>query len=276
MNSEYAIGAGEEGKIKVLQLTDAHLFSCEQHELLGVNTQRSFQAVIDAVMADAFTPDFVLATGDLVQDHHVTAYHTFARLVKPLGKPLFWLEGNHDTQPQMGDALRLYAHLLPHKHILAGAHWQIILLDSHVEGIPGGRLSDQALAFLQHALSRFPTRYTLVALHHNLLPTGSAWLDQHSLANADELAEVLFPFKRVKALLHGHIHQQVDTFWKGYRLFATPSTCIQFKPHCQEFTLDLLSPGWRELTLLPDGTIETLVKRLPPHTFLPHLHATGY
>lgn len=261
--------------IRLIQITDPHLFSEAQRDLLGVNTTDSFQAVLEAVLDTPFDYDFVLATGDLVQDHNREAYHRFAQMVKPLEKPVFWLEGNHDIQPQMHDALGLYQQIQPHKQILAGKYWQIVLLDSHIEGVPRGALSQTALDFLQACLRRFPERYALIALHHNILPTNSAWLDQHSLANPEQLAEVLFPFKQVKALIHGHIHQQVDSLWKGYRLFATPSTCIQFKPHCHDFTLDPLPQGWRELTLLPNGTIETAVKRLS-RAFLPNFDANGY
>lgn len=261
--------------VRLIQITDPHLFSDAQRDLLGVNTTDSFQAVLEAVLDTPFDYDFVLATGDLVQDHNREAYHRFAQMVKPLEKPVFWLEGNHDIQPQMHDALGLYQQIQPHKQILAGKYWQIVLLDSHIEGVPRGALSQTALDFLQACLRRFPERYALIALHHNILPTNSAWLDQHSLANPEQLAEVLFPFKQVKALIHGHIHQQVDSLWKGYRLFATPSTCIQFKPHCHDFTLDPLPQGWRELTLLPNGTIETAVKRLS-RAFLPNFGANGY
>lgn len=263
-------------QVRLLHITDQHLFSDSNGQLLGINTAASFQAVINEIQHSNFEYELILATGDLVQDHNREAYHRFAQMVKPLEKPLFWLEGNHDTQPQMGQALSIYQQIQPHKHILAGKYWQIILLDTHLEHLPKGELSVQQLDFLARTLQAYPERYTLIALHHNILPTQSAWLDQHSLNNVDELAEVLFPFKQVKALLHGHIHQSVNTIWKGYRILATPSTCIQFKPNCHQFTLDRCAQGWREITLLPNGQIETCVKRLINHTFLPNFYSEGY
>lgn len=275
MQQESHIQPTEE-TVRVLHITDQHLFSNAQGELLGVNTTDSFQAVLNAIQAAPFEYDAVLATGDLVQDHNREAYHRFANMVKPLQKPLFWLEGNHDIQPQMSHALSQYAHIHSARHILIGKHWQIILLDSHIESLPKGALNHTELAFLRERLAAYPERYALIALHHNLLPTNSAWLDQHSLVNADELAVALSPFKQVKAIIHGHIHQAVDNLWNGYRVLATPSTCIQFKPNCTTFTLDTLPQGWRELTLLPDGTIETAVKRLNSGAFLPNFAANGY
>ncbi len=262
--------------VRILQITDPHLFALDNGQLLGVNTSQSFQAVLDAIQQTAFDYDFVLATGDLVQDHNREAYHRFAKMVKPLQKPIFWVEGNHDIQPQMRNALAMYAQMQMAKHILAGDKWQIILLNSQIHGLPKGELAQDQLAFLNAKLTAYPNRYSLVVLHHNVLPTQSAWLDQHSLANADELAAVLAPFQNVKAILHGHIHQEVDAQWHGYRVLATPSTCIQFKPNCDTFTLDAVPQGWRELNLMPDGSIETIVKRLDCVKFLPNFAAQGY
>ncbi len=262
--------------VRILQITDPHLFASDDGELLGVNTTQSFQAVLNAIEQDLFDYDFILATGDLVQDHNREAYHRFAKMVKPLAKPIFWVEGNHDLQPQMSNALSLYAQMQPEKHILAGDFWQVILLDSHVEGVPGGALSTSQLDFLKAKLETYPERYSLIVLHHNILPTNSAWLDQHSLANVDQLAEILKPYPRAKAILHGHIHQEVDKLWKGYRVLATPSTCIQFKPNCNNFTLDPVPQGWREICLNLDGSIDTRVKRLDCNDFLPNFNALGY
>lgn len=262
--------------VRILQITDPHLFAERSGQLLGVNTTDSFAAVIEAIVAQEKSYDLILATGDLVQDHHREAYHCFAQLVKPLKQPLFWVAGNHDIQPQMGNALAMYGQIQPHKHILAGSHWQLILLDSHVFGIPSGELCQTELDFLAEKLTAYPERHSLIVLHHNILPTYSAWLDQHSLRNRDALAEVIKPFNNVKAILHGHIHQEVDNRWQGCQILATPSTCIQFRPHCHDFTLDFLSPGWREMTLYPHGQIKTAVRRLKGRQFLPDFSARGY
>lgn len=261
--------------VRLLQITDPHLFAAADGLLLGVNTCESFQAVLNAIQARAFDYQLVLATGDLVQDHNEAGYHRFAEMVRCLQKPVFWVEGNHDIQPKMGEILPCYPQIRADKQILVGKHWQIVLLDSQVFGSPHGALSPLQLDFLAKALRAVPDRFALIVLHHNLLPTNSAWLDQHSLRNLQELETVVKAFPQVKAFLHGHIHQAVDKMWLDYRVLATPSTCIQFKPDCHQFTLDLQAPGWREISLLPDGTLETSVQRLD-EMFLPDTSLTGY
>ena len=261
---------------RIVQITDPHLFKDTNGELLGINTQASFSQVLSEIQQQQYDYDLVLATGDLVQDNSDEGYLRFRQEVKTLNnKMVFWIPGNHDFQPKMFEILKEDS-VSAKKHILLGDKWQILLLDSQVQGVPHGQLEAEELDWLKLKLQEHQERYSLVVLHHHLLSTGSAWLDQHNLRNANELAEVLAPFKNVKALLYGHIHQQVDSEWLGYQVMATPSTCIQFKADSNTFALDVAQPGWREIDLHADGHIETRVKRIQQASFLPNLQVEGY
>ena len=261
---------------RIVQITDPHLFKDTNGELLGINTQASFSQVLSEIQQQQYDYDLVLATGDLVQDNSDEGYLRFRQEVKALNnKMVFWIPGNHDFQPKMFEILKEDS-VSAKKHILLGDKWQILLLDSQVQGVPHGQLEAEELDWLKLKLQEHPERYSLVVLHHHLLSTGSAWLDQHNLRNANELAEVLAPVKHVKALLYGHIHQQVDSEWLGYQVMATPSTCIQFKADSNTFALDVAQPGWREIDLHADGHIETRVKRIQQASFLPNMQVEGY
>ena len=261
---------------RIVQITDPHLFKDTNGELLGINTQASFSQVLSEIQQQQYDYDLVLATGDLVQDNSDEGYLRFRQEVKALNnKMVFWIPGNHDFQPKMFEILKEDS-VSAKKHILLGDKWQILLLDSQVQGVPHGQLEAEELDWLKLKLQEHPERYSLVVLHPHLLSTGSAWLDQHNLRNANELAEVLAPFKHVKALLYGHIHQQVDSEWLGYQVMATPSTCIQFKADSNTFALDVAQPGWREIDLHADGHIETRVKRIQQASFLPNMQVEGY
>lgn len=261
--------------IRLLQITDPHLFANEQAELLGINTLASFKQVLKEIKQRPFAYDFILATGDLVQDGSDQGYLQFASLIAQLEKTCFWLPGNHDVQAKMLAFLNL-GNLNPAKQLLLGEKWQLILLDSQVFGVPHGELSRHQLDGLTQCLQQYPKRHTLIVLHHHLLSTHSAWLDQHNLRNSQHFADILAQFDNVRGILHGHIHQQVDAHWQGYPIMATPSTCIQFKPDCNQFTLDTLQPGWRELELHPDGRITSQVQRIQQATFLPNMQEEGY
>jgi Icc protein len=161
-------------------------------------------------------------------------------------------------------------------HVLLGEHWQMILLDSQVVGVPHGRLSDKQLALLDEKLAQYADRHTLVLLHHHPILVGSAWLDQHTLKDADDFWQVVQKHNNVSAVLCGHVHQDMNVMHHGVRVMATPSTCVQFKPNSDDFALDTTSPGWRELVLKADGQLETYVKRLPAGCFQPDFSSAGY
>lgn len=247
--------------IKILQITDTHLFAGKEKTLLGVNTLRSYSAVLKAIEDKQQRFNLVVATGDLAQDHLPQAYHHFATGIARLLAPCVWLPGNHDFQPAMMDVLEECG-LSRAKQVLIGDEWQLLLLDSQIYGVPHGELSNNQLEWLACRLASQPERHTLLLLHHHPFPSGCIWLDQHSLRNAYMLADVLQPYPQVKTLLCGHVHQELDAVWLGRRVLATPSTCVQFKPHCTHFTIDTLGPGWRYLDLMPGGAVQTEVCRL--------------
>lgn len=265
----------ESGRARVLQITDTHLFAGKHETLLGVNTWASFDAVLQVIEACEEPFDLIVATGDLAQDHSVEAYQHFAEGIARLPAPCVWLPGNHDFQPAMFSTLA-EAKIADEKHVLLGESWQIVLLDSQVFGVPHGELSDYQLEWLEKTLAIAPERHTLVLLHHHPLPSGCTWLDQHSLRNPHMLEAILQRYPLATTLLCGHIHQDLDLDWNGRRLLATPSTSVQFKPHCTNFTIDSEAPGWRWLDLHKDGKVDTRVERLTTRAFSPDPDSEGY
>ncbi|SUB83606.1 3',5'-cyclic adenosine monophosphate phosphodiesterase CpdA [Pragia fontium] len=275
MESLFQLPLARGSRVRVLQITDTHLFAGMDETLLGVNTLQSYQAVLEAIAEQGHDYQLIVATGDLAQDRSLAAYQRFAAGIAHLPAPCVWLPGNHDFQPAMVDAMAA-AEILPSKQVLLGDDWYLILLDSQVLGVPHGELSEYQLNWLDHSLSRYADRHALILLHHHPLASGCTWLDQHSLRNAHMLAEVLDKHPQAKTLLCGHIHQDLDLDWNGRRVLASPSTCVQFKPHCTNFTIDELAPGWRYLDLYSDGSIDTTVCRLNSDAFRPDMNSDGY
>ncbi|SFN05773.1 Icc protein [Izhakiella capsodis] len=275
MDSLLKLSMASGASVRILQLTDTHLFAGKHETLLGVNTWASYKAVLDAIDLQSTHYDLIIATGDLAQDHSIEAYQHFVEGIQRLPAPCVWLPGNHDFQPAMHATLAA-AKIEQAKQVLLGNSWQLVLLDSQVSGVPYGELSDYQLDWLEKALARYPQRHTLVLLHHHPMPSGCTWLDQHSLRNAPMLDDVLRHFPLAKTLVCGHIHQALDLDWNGRRVLATPSTCVQFKPHCTRFTIDKEPPGWRWLDLYADGRVETVIERLTISAFTPDLDSEGY
>jgi 3',5'-cyclic-AMP phosphodiesterase len=116
----------------------------------------------------------------------------------------------------------------------------------------------------------------LIALHHNPVPGNSAWMRDIGLENGEEFFATIKISKKVKCVLYGHIHQELDFEHEGVRCLCTPSTCIQFKPDVTSFSLDRVNPGYRSLQLFDDGRVETEVRRVSGETFEADYNSPGY
>ncbi|RMG59464.1 MAG: 3',5'-cyclic-AMP phosphodiesterase [Gammaproteobacteria bacterium] len=244
--------------LKVLQVTDTHLYADETGRLLGVNTLDSFRSIITTFRETGWRPDLVLATGDLVHDASPEGYRRLAHLLDEFGIPVHCLPGNHDIPVVMREHLRSQRVSCP--QVVDCKGWRLILLDSVVPGEVGGHLDAAEIDMLQQALAESDSP-TLISLHHQPVPVGSDWIDEMGLDNAEALFDSIAGLPQVKGLLWGHVHQLFDEHRNGVRLMGTPSTCVQFAPGSARFSVDQQQPGFRLLALMPDGQILSEVLR---------------
>ncbi|MCX8660107.1 3',5'-cyclic-AMP phosphodiesterase [Gilliamella sp. B2772] len=260
----------------ILHITDTHLFADEDGALLGIKSNASFLSVINEIKRGNRKYDLIVATGDFVQDGSKKSYARFAEQIKQFNTPCVWLAGNHDNFSYMQEVFSNYQ-LAENKVVSLGDNWLIVLLNSQVVGQACGLLPQSELQFLEKTLLAHTDKNVMVFLHHHPIDSGCHWLDEHILKNSNELEKIVKKFPSIKGLGWGHIHQQQDHVWHNCHAFSTPSTCFQFKPNCYEFQLSNdEAPGWREITLNEDGTIESSVFRIADNLFLPDVSQKGY
>jgi Icc protein len=259
--------------VLLVQLTDSHLFAETEGTLLGMNTCQSLQQVIELVRMQQPQIDLMIASGDLSQDGTLESYQRFRDMTRQIDAPARWIPGNHDEPQVMAEAATQSQLLEP---VVDLGNWRITLLDSAVPGSVPGYLQGEQLQLLVRALSEAPERHHLVCFHHHPVPIGCPWMEPIGLRNPEALFAVLDRFPQVRAVLWGHIHQEVDQLRNGVRLLASPSTCIQFEPGSEDFKVDDLAPGYRWLRLLPDGRLETGVERVTGFDFQVDYGSKGY
>ncbi|WP_431038524.1 3',5'-cyclic-AMP phosphodiesterase [Pseudomonas yamanorum] len=257
----------------LVQLSDSHLFAEADGGLLGMKTRESLQRVIDTVLVQQPQIDLVLATGDLSQDGTLESYQAFRDMTRQIEAPARWIPGNHDEPQVMLQAAINSALLEP---VVDVGNWRITLLDSAVPGSVPGYLQDQQLQLLAQSLSEAPTRHHLVCFHHHPVSIGCAWMEPIGLRNPETLFAVLDRFPQVRAVLWGHVHQEIDRERNGVRLLASPSTCIQFAPGSEDFKVSDEAPGYRWLRLHADGRLETGVERVQGFAFQVDYGSNGY
>lgn len=262
--------------MRIVQITDTHLFGKQDEQFNQLNTLDSFTAVVEQVkhLQQQAPVNLIVLTGDISQDGSFESYQKCADGLKDFSCPIAWIPGNHDALPVMASAFSASS-FTSERHIVIGP-WQFILLDSHYENRISGLLPASQVEFLNQCLTNHP-QMALVFLHHHVLPIGSQWIDAINLHHSDAFLRSIDCFPQVKAVVSGHVHQDSLQLRRATPFITTPSTSIQFKPDSMHFALDDNMPGFRVFNLNPDGTFETSIERLSyQRCFIPDMTSKGY
>ncbi|MEO0942477.1 MAG: metallophosphoesterase [Cyanobacteria bacterium J06642_12] len=240
------------------QITDTHLLVNPDADLRDLATDRTFRAVLEDVVRHR--PDGLLLTGDLAEEGAARAYQQLVDAIAPLQLPTFWLPGNHDCLPLMRRILRPPLFCGSPAAIALG-NWQLLLLDSVLlEARYGeGRVSRETLEWLEAELQLQRHSPTLIALHHHPVPTGIGWLDLIQLENANDFLALVGRHPQVREIVFGHVHLELHRQRGKTHFYGCPSTSHQVIVGA----FSARSPGYRLLTLNPDGTHSTEVHRIP-------------
>lgn len=264
--------------VRILQLTDTHLFANPSHALLKLNTQDSFERVLALIASRERDVGLIVATGDISQDATPEAYMRFCEAMGAFVAPFRWLPGNHDDRTVMDDVIKRTGQMRDMTPSVKVGNWQIIMLDSAVPGEVHGHLGDAELALLERVLTSTEKEggHAMVCLHHNPIPGSAGWMSDIGLQNQDAFLSLIDRHRCVRAVVYGHIHQELDFERNGVRYFCTPSTCIQFKPNVADFTLDERNPAYRWYDLHSDGAIDSGVVRLTNYVLNIDHNSRGY
>jgi Icc protein len=240
--------------IRVLHLTDPHLFADKAGELRGTVTYESLSAALAHYESSDWRADIAVVTGDLIQDDTFEAYVHFRELLAKLGMPVYCIPGNHDIRALMRDALSQE----PFRYCesLDSGNWLIVGVDSCVSGEAGGAVSLAELDRIDAEIAASQAENVMVCLHHPPVPMNSTWLDSVGLDNGDEFLQRIGASGKVQLVVFGHVHQEYDRKFDGIQIIGTPSTCRQFKKGSPLFAVDDHPPAYRCISLYTDGHID--------------------
>ena len=260
--------------IRILQITACHLGRDADESLLGLKTADSLVDVLERAAEQEDPFDLVLCSGDISNDGTADSYDRFIQLVRQHmpATPLAWLPGNHDDPAGM----RTIRSAVPRSDFLSIGDWNIILLNSRVPFEERGELPQGELQRLERLLEADATSPTLIFLHHQLVPVGSAWIDQYVVSNAADFFAITDQFDNIRAVSWGHVHQEFYRVRNGVDLLASPSTCVQFKPLSDDFTVDSAMPGYRAYELHSNGVYTTHVDRVTERVYDIDPEPVGY
>ncbi len=240
--------------VRIVQLTDLHLYQDPACLLAGVPTWVTFRSVLEQVKRQHSDFDYLILTGDLAQDE---ALETYLMLREALGD---WvarcriIPGNHDDRANLRKA---FPELFSDNEgsltfVLSAGGWRIIGLDSHVPGEVKGRVDGPQLAWLRTELASTPGTPTLLFVHHPPVPINVTWIDELGLDEAIELVELIEDSPDIRVVCAGHVHQAFAGRIGTAEMYTTPSTCVQFAARAEK-AFDTKMAGYRTFTLDEDG-----------------------
>jgi 3',5'-cyclic AMP phosphodiesterase CpdA len=173
-------------------------------------------------------PDLVLLSGDLVDKGEAAEYEHLRRLLAGLAMPTLVIPGNHDDRDAFRRAFADHAYL-PRSgpmHYVEGGHGavRIVALDVTVPGLHHGDIDEEAMLWLDGALSAEPRRPTILMMHQPPFDCGVPYLDAYHCRNGERLAYVVARHPAVERIVCGHVHRFMQLRFGGTVLCTAPST----------------------------------------------------
>lgn len=255
--------------VRLFQVSDSHCYASDDARLtwtdMPIYPNRSLQSLLThlAGLGDGYSA--LLLTGDLAQEEIPATYQRVNAMLNAFPLPVYTIPGNHDIPSMMRDNLDGNVQM-PDEVVLG--QWHLLFLDTHADGKPDGRLTDEQFERFQTLLAAIPEdHFAAVFMHHHPVPIDSEWMDVMGLRQKDYFWNLVEHFPQVKVVFNGHIHQEFSGYHDyadGRRVwvYGTPATCVQMKPVRKNIEFDHNLPAWRDIALLADGSVETQVHYL--------------
>lgn len=248
-----------------IHISDTHITPDKNHtrDYAAYHPLAGARRLVQEINRLPFTPHFVLHTGDIIYDPDPAACETARELLGDIRWPVHYLAGNHD-HPQAVQRILLGR---GENEITATLHYsfeaqgvQVVCVDSTGPAPePAGSISEEQYAWLESICMAADPRPLVVAVHHNVLPTGVPWLDDWMRLVDGERFHALMRRAggRLRGVFHGHVHQNIDLLRDGVLYSAALSAWapLQAYPGMQRTTGDpQAQPGYSIVTVTQEQT----------------------
>ena len=222
----------------VAQLSDPHIFARGKLMEGVVDTAANLSLAVASLENLAPTPDFVVLTGDLVNDGQADQYDHLKEVLGASLDSFIVVAGNHDDRaglralfPQLssvGSGNEPIDYVIDAER--DGRSLSLIVLDTTVPGEHAGALDATQLEWLDVQLGERCDREVLIVQHHPQFNSGIGFMDTYGLQGAEAEAAVVEKYSNVAAVISGHLHRPASAAWGGTVAFASPSTAAQVSP----------------------------------------------
>ncbi len=215
-----------------VQISDLHLRAGGL--LKGVvDSQSALDACVDHILKLSPRPDFIIATGDLVQKAAKRDFDGLRRRLDRLGRlglPVYVIPGNHDDRDMLRDAFADTDYMPADGFIhyaIDDYPLRLVAVDTVDPGRDGGKICAERLQWLDRTLAARPDTPTLVFMHHPPFRTGISFMDDDAFIGAGELQAVIEKHPQIERIICGHMHRDIVTSFAGRVASVAPSIVFQ-------------------------------------------------
>lgn len=214
----------------VAHISDTHITTGPRSSSPAEHLYRA----LDRIQALSPHPDFILITGDLVDQGRPEEYKEASAILRHQDIPVHIVPGNHDNASRLLAAFQdtSLAQAAPAEptrcyYRIDYPGLRLLCCDSSVPGRHDGELGAAQLAWIDAELKRNPDTPTILAMHHHPVPSGIEAMDKFMLSDADQLADVLHNHEPLARILIGHLHRPMTAVFAGALVASAPSTYRQ-------------------------------------------------
>ncbi|MCB1062152.1 MAG: metallophosphoesterase [Verrucomicrobiae bacterium] len=232
------------GVIHGIHLSDTHIGPSRDFEVRGASSRERLDRIVRAIGSLDFVPDFVIHTGDMVDDPDPRSYAVAAEALAPLGSPLYCVTGNHDDAGMIRDGVPMGPmtpltddpERLTYHFELPGL--RSFVLDAKLLGSddPHGEVPENQLVALQKALAADDKPFAIF-VHFPPFGIHSSWIDDHlPLRNGEALHELIRSqsLNRIRGVFFGHLHRDVQQYRDGVLYSGVSSPVCEFSVGVEE------------------------------------------
>lgn len=250
--------------VRLLQLTDLHIFADRSERLKGVDTAANLEIVVQHVLDSGIEFDHLIMTGDHTHDELAASYQFVKNQFERLADHWWQVPGNHDDRAVLRSVFSNVEGAAAEEirfHFEAET-WSCIGLDSHQPGLVAGRIQPHQIDWLKSRLAETSSEHVALFLHHPPVDIPSDWMDPIGLEGRELLAEVVAANSAIELIVCGHIHHDFRSELHQATVLSSPATSIQFDPRGSSPTFSSDCPGYRLIELSSTGW-STEVVRVP-------------
>ncbi len=210
----------------IAHISDLHVGAIAFHEEL-------LNKVINDI--NEMQPDVTIVTGDITENGYYMEFEKAAWYLDDIETPMLVVPGNHDAR-HVGD--QCFGELIKDRFSILNLHkkgLKVIGLDSSEPDLDYGKVGRTQQRFMEIEIEKAQNHnlYTIIALHHHIIPVPKTGRERNVLSDAGDILESII-VGGANLVLSGHKHMP-HVWMMGGTTFATAGTASSLKLRGKEF-----------------------------------------